>query len=49
LITYFAGVIEYKPVFRTGFTCVCGQDTATKTFTIIMREIGDVNVSITVS
>lgn len=29
--------------------CVCGQDTVTQSFTIVMQNIGDVNVSISVS
>lgn len=30
-------------------TCVCGQDTATRTFTIVFSAIGDIDVSVTVS
>lgn len=34
---------------QNGLNCVCGQDTVTRDFTIVMRELGDVNVSISVS
>lgn len=30
-------------------TCVWGQDTATRSFTIVFNEIGNINVSISVS
>jgi len=34
---------------RSQTTCVCGQDTATRTFTIVFSAIGDIDVSVTAS